>query len=65
MFVQGYVTVFLCLCELGERGPQRLLRLMAFLWGLVDVAEFVQEHVVLFLYLCELDSKESPQGYHV
>ena len=36
MFVQGYVTVFLCLCDLVSKGtPQRLLRLTAFLkvWG--------------------------------
>ena len=26
MFVQGYVTVFLCLCELGERGTTKVTR---------------------------------------
>ena len=32
MFVQGYVTVFLGLCDLDRKGPpQRLLRLTAFL----------------------------------
>ena len=32
MFVQGYVTVFLDLCDLGSKGmPQRLLHLTAFL----------------------------------
>ena len=36
MFVQGYVTVFLCLCDLVSKGtPQRLLRLTMLLkvWG--------------------------------
>ena len=34
MFVQGYVTVFLDLCNLGSKGtPQRLLHLTAFLRG--------------------------------
>ena len=35
MFVQGYVTVFLCLYDLGNKNATRMLRLTAFLkvWG--------------------------------
>ena len=35
MFVQGYVTVFLCLYDLGNKNATGMLRLTAFLkaWG--------------------------------
>ena len=49
MFVQGHVTVFLCLGDLGSYGaPQRLLRLTAFLGG----------HVTVFLSFHDVDRME-------
>ena len=59
MFVQGHVMVFLCLGDLDSYGaPQRLLRLTAFLGGML----FVQGHVTVFLRFHDADRRERQKG---
>ena len=67
-FVQGYVTVFLCLCNLGSKerhkaatrncAPQGMGRARHIPLQTDTVVRFAPEHVVLFLCLCDLGSKE-------
>ncbi len=68
MFVQGYVTVFLRLCDLGSKErhkvatrncvPQGMGRARHIPPQTDTVVRFAPEHVVLFLCLCDLCNEE-------
>ena len=72
MFVQGYVTGFLRLCDLGRKErhkattrngvPQEIGRPQHTPSQTDTVVRFVQGYVTVFLCLCDLGSEGTPQG---